>query len=128
MHCIRGSDGTSSSQPVLIERSDGTLVRRLDFGTSGPLTVRSTDLALFVQDRLQPSTRWYLEFGGRVDRDGVINEFNLTPRVAAAVLLNESGTAVLRSGYGLFFERTPSAAGVFQQYRAPPIRATPPTA
>jgi hypothetical protein len=111
-------DGTSQSAPVLIDRSDGTLARRLDFLPSGPQTISSNDLAVYAQDRVQPSTRWYVEFGGRVDRDGVIGRVNFTPRVGSAVLLNESGTSVLRAGYGLFYERTPSAAGVFDRYES----------
>ena len=76
----------------------------------------STDIALFAQDRVQPNSRWYVEFGGRLDRDGVIGRLNFTPRVGSAVLLNESGSAVIRSGLGFFYERTPSAAGAFEQY------------
>ncbi|MQA28626.1 MAG: hypothetical protein GEU82_02145, partial [Luteitalea sp.] len=112
--------GTSASRPVLIRRADGTLVRRLDFSTSTTRqAINSTDVALFAQDRFQPNNRYYLELGARVDRDGVVGRWNVTPRVGAAVLLNEAGTAVLRSGYGLFFERTPSVAGVFDEYEAP---------
>jgi hypothetical protein len=109
-------DGWSESRPVLIQRADGTLARRLDF--LGPTTqsIATTDVALFAQDRFQPGARWYTEFGGRVDRDGVVRQWNVTPRVGAAVLLNDTGTAVLRGGYGLFFERTPSTAGTFDSF------------
>jgi hypothetical protein len=116
-------NGSSISAPVMISRSlygpdPGTLARELTF--SGPITqaISTNDLALYAQDRVQPNTRWYVEFGGRVDRDGVIDRWNFTPRVGVAVLLNESGSAVIRTGYGLFYERTPSAAGVFDEYQA----------
>ncbi len=110
------SDGTSISAPVLIVRSDGSLARRLDF--SGPTTqaVRSVDAAAFVQDRLQPSARWLLEFGGRVDRDGITGRTNAAPRAGAALVLNGAATAVLRGGYGVFYERTPSLAGAFTAF------------
>jgi hypothetical protein len=110
--------GSSVSRPVLIYRADGTLARRLDF--SGPTVqdVRSTDVALFAQDRLQPSPHWYVEYGARLDRDGVTARWNATPRVGAALLLNQSGTSVLRGGFGLFYERTPSVAGAFRQFEA----------
>ena len=110
-------DGSSLSRPVLIEGVDGTLARRLDFS---PLpTVQhtaSTDVALFAQDRFQPTPRWFTEFGVRLDRDGITDRFNLTPRVGAAWLLDESGSTVLRGGFGLFYERTPSTAGAFDQF------------
>jgi len=113
-------EGDSASKPVDIRRTNNTLSRRLDYqGAPMAQGFNSTDLALFAQDRVQPTSRWYVEFGARLDRDGVIGRFNVTPRVGSAVLLNAAGTSVIRSGYGLFFERTPSAAGVFESYQNP---------
>jgi hypothetical protein len=110
-------DGSSASQPILIRRSNGSLARRLDFSPSTTTqSINSSDVALFAQDRIQPTNRWYIELGARLDRDGVIDQLNLTPRVGTALLLNGTGSAVIRSGFGLFYERTPSAAGVFDRY------------
>jgi hypothetical protein len=109
-------EGASASRPVLIRREDGTLVRLLTFNGPTTQSVRSTDVALFAQDRVQPTTRWYVEYGGRLDRDGVLQRWNATPRVGTALLLNESGTQVLRGGVGLFYERTPSVAGAFGEF------------
>ena len=110
-------DGSSASEPVVVETSNGTAVYRLDFSGPTVQSVRSTDVALFAQDRLQPSARWYVEYGGRMDRDGVLDRVNLTPRVGAAVLLDKDGDAIVRGGYGVFFERTPSIAGAFTQFQ-----------
>jgi outer membrane receptor for ferrienterochelin and colicin len=112
-------DGNSVSRTVLIERADGTLARSLDF--SAPVTTQSadtTDLALFAQDRLQPNANWYLELGARVDRDGIVGRFNVTPRIGTAIVLTSSGNAVLRGGFGLFYERTPSTAAVFDDFES----------
>jgi hypothetical protein len=110
---------TSASRTVLIRRSNGTLARRLEFTPASTFQVEnSTDLALYAQDRVQPGDRWYLEYGARLDRDGVLRNMNLTPRVGAAWLLRKDGSSVVRTGYGMFFERTPSVAGVFNQYEA----------
>lgn len=79
---------------------------------------RSTDFAAYAQDRVQPGERWYAELGARIDRDGVLGRYNMTPRVGAAYLLRPDGSSAVRGGYGLFFERTPSVAGVFLQYEA----------
>src|SRR5215831_17621854 len=102
-------DGTSISRPVLIDRSDGSLARSLTFPVPTSESSHTTDVALFLQDRYQPNARWYIEFGGRLDRDGVVQHFNVTPRVGSALVLNKSGSAVLRGGFGLFYERTPSS-------------------
>jgi TonB dependent receptor/Carboxypeptidase regulatory-like domain len=109
-------DGTSDSRPLLIIRSNGVLARRLDFSGPSAQKQRTTDVALYAQDRVQPNSRWFVEFGARLDRDGVIGRWNVTPRIGAALLLNAAGSSVLRGGYGLFFERTPSAAGAFGQF------------
>jgi hypothetical protein len=109
-------DGMSASRPVLIRRQNGTLARRLDFTGPAWQTVESSDVAFFAQDRVQPAMRWYAEYGARLDRDGVLGRWNVTPRVGAALLLNEAGTQVVRGGFGLFYERTPSAAGAFDQF------------
>ncbi len=110
-------DGSSLSRSVLVERTDGTLARSLTYAAA-PATqrVHTTDVALFAQDRFQPNARWYVEFGGRIDRDGVTKQFNVTPRIGTAVLLNKSGSSVLRGGFGLFYERTPSTAGAFTEF------------
>jgi hypothetical protein len=113
---INQYDGTSESRPLLILRPDGTLARRLDFSRPSTQMLRTNDVALFAQDRVQPNTRWYAEYGARLDRDGILDRWNVTPRIGAALLLNKSGNAVLRGGFGLFYERTPSAAGAFEQF------------
>jgi hypothetical protein len=73
---------------------------------------------VFVQDRLQPHSRWYVEGGLRVDRDGVLRRVNVSPRLGTAVVLTASGSAVLRGGWGLFVDRTPSMAGVFTSFES----------
>src|SRR5215831_1927044 len=112
-------DGTSESQPVLIERADGTVVRRLDFPGNSVASVQSvggTEAAVFAQDRLQPHPRWYVEGGLRIDRDGVLGRTNVSPRAGTAVLLTESGSVVVRGGWGIFVDRTPSMAGAFTSF------------
>src|SRR5262249_39774189 len=48
-------EGSSASRTLFIRRSDGTLARRLDFGSPTFQTLRTTDLAIFAQDRMQPN-------------------------------------------------------------------------
>jgi hypothetical protein len=109
-------DGHSASAPVIVARSNGTVARRLDFPGPSVQEIHSLDVAVFVQDRIQPSKRWYVEIGARVDRDGVAEDVSASPRAGVAILLNASATAVLRGGYGEFYERTPSVAGVFRAF------------
>lgn len=109
-------DGDSHSAPVNIRRVDGTLAQEIRFGASPRHTLNSTDVALYAQDRWQLADRVLLEFGVRFDRDGVLEQSHLTPRLGAAINLNAEGTMAARGGIGLFYERTPSIAGVFEQF------------
>ena len=113
-----GYEGTSASGPVLVKGADGTLVRQLAFGGQTQQSVHGTDFAAFAQDRIQPRPRWWVEFGGRLDRDAVTGRTGATPRVGAAVHLDDTGNAVLRGGIGLFYERTPLVAGAFGQFES----------
>jgi len=78
--------------------------------------VTGTEVALFAQDRLQVNSLWHIEAGLRVDRDGVLQRVNVSPRIGTAILLTESGRAVVRGGWGWFVERTPSMAGAFASF------------
>ena len=111
-------DGTSDSHPVVIERTDGTLARRLDYSGETRQSVESVDVAMFVQDRLQLGARWTVDLGTRLDRDGIVDRFNLSPRIGAALLVTSSGTTVIRGGFGLFHGRTPSTVGAFNSFPA----------
>jgi hypothetical protein len=111
-------DGTSESRSVLIERADASLVRRLDFSGPTAQSVGSTEVALFAQDRVQLHPRWFVEMGARLDRDGVLRGTNVSPRLGSALLLTASGSVVLRGGWGLFVERTPSIAGAFTSFES----------
>jgi outer membrane receptor protein involved in Fe transport len=111
-------DSTSASRPILIERPDGTVVRRLDFSGPTVQTASATDAAFFAQDRWQWHPRWYFEGGARVDRDGVLARVNVSPRIGTAVLLTSTGSVILRGGWGLFVERTPSVAGAFTSFES----------
>jgi hypothetical protein len=108
-------DGESTSLPVEVRRADGTLARRITFDGPSHAEVTGTDLGIFVQDRWRPASRLVFEFGGRVDRDGALEQWNLTPRSGAALLLKPDGSMTLRGGAGLFYERSPLVVQAFNQ-------------
>jgi hypothetical protein len=80
--------------------------------------VHSTDVAAFGQDRFQPVSRLSVDFGGRFDYDGITGAASGTPRAGVAWRLDDAGAASIHGGYGLFYERTPSVAGAFDQFES----------
>ncbi len=121
-HLIKGGvdllyatfDGQLETRPIDILREDGTLTQRL---VSGPVGggLNATDVAAFVQDRWHVSNSLLLEYGVRVERDGVFGRVNVIPRVGAAVALDKNRNATIRGGWGLFDEQTPLMAGAYGQ-------------
>ena len=119
-HLIKGGldvlyasfDGQLQMRPIDILREDGTLTRRLVGGpAAGGLT--ATGAGLFLQDRWHVVSGLILEYGVRLERDGVFGRFNVIPRVGAALALDKNRNATIRGGWGLFYERTPLMAGEF---------------
>jgi len=112
-------DGTSASSPVDVRREDGTLEQRIVFGMPGGTTkqhVSSTEGALVAQDHWRMNDRVLVEFGARVDRDGVLRRTNVTPRVGGVVGILPEGRTVARGGIGLFYDRTPLNIGAFETF------------
>lgn len=68
-----------------------------------------------MQDRWHVNNHLLLEYGVRVERDGVFGRANFIPRFGAAVALDPERLATIRGGWGYFFERTPLMAGAFSQ-------------
>ena len=90
---VNNYDGTSESRPFLIERIEwdaGPTSRRL--GARRSQMLPTTDVALYAQDRVQPNSRWYVEFGARLDRDGVVGRWNVTPRIGSGVAAERAGS------------------------------------
>jgi len=106
--------GEHEMRPISILRENGTLIRRLNAGPSA-LQFDATDAAVFVQDRWHVSNHLLLEYGLRVERDGVFGRVNVIPRLGAAVALDDARNATIRGGWGYFYERTPLLAGAFSQ-------------
>lgn len=105
-------DGQLQTRPIDIMREDGTMTRRL---VSGPVVggQSATEASLFVQDRWHVRSSLLVEYGVRVERDGVFGRVNVIPRFGAALALDKNRNAMIRGGWGLFYERTPLMAGAF---------------
>jgi outer membrane receptor protein involved in Fe transport len=116
------------SGPVLVERSDGTPARRLDYSGATRQSVGGVDLAVFAQERLQLGPRWTVDFGARLDRDGIVDRVNVSPRISAAVQLTSSGARCCAAEFELFHGRTPLTVGTFASFPGYRRRATASTA
>lgn len=109
-------DGSSTSRPVEIRRLDGSLAERIAFGPSTTQDVTGTEFAIFAQDRWRLNSRVTFELGMRMDRDGVAERVNWSPRAGGAVSVLPDGRGILRGGFGKFVQRTPLNVDAFASF------------
>jgi len=115
--------GLDQNRPVLILRADGTLYQRYEYQGPGDLDAGVTEFTAFAQDRWQLGGRLTLDAGLRLDWDSLGRQFNLAPRFGFAWLPFPGSTrTVIRGGLGIFYDKIPLNAGVFEQYQA--VRVT----
>jgi hypothetical protein len=119
-HLIKGGvdvlhasfDGEMLTRPIDVLREDGTLTRRL-VGSSASGGFSGTDIAAFVQDRWHVYDKLMLEYGVRIERDGVFAAWHVIPRVGVAMAIDKERNATIRGGWGYFFERSPLMVGAY---------------
>jgi hypothetical protein len=108
--------GTSASRPVEIRRVDGSVAERSVPAAPTRQAVSAAEFALFAQDRWRMGPRVTLEYGLRMDREGVIERLNWSPRGGASITVLPEGRGILRGGVGRFRQRTPLNVGAFGQF------------
>ncbi len=111
-------EGFDSGSPVRIVRPDGTTSGLETFVGGGQLMRDSGGGAAFVQDKWKVSPRLTVDAGLRFDRDGVVRENNLAPRVAFVFLPAKDAGTVVRGGFGLFYNKVPLNVGAFEQFQS----------
>jgi outer membrane receptor protein involved in Fe transport len=109
-------DGASRSRPVEIYDVSGNKISSITFSGNSYQRIRSTDLAAYLQDAWRINERVRLDLGLRLDRNGLLDRYNFSPRIGFTVSLRQQGGSVLRGGAGLFYDRTPLNVGAFESY------------
>lgn len=76
--------------------------------TAAPLHYQyDTEVSAYVEDRWSPMDRLLIEPGVRLDWDEVVRQAELSPRLAATYVVDNSGTTKVSAGIGLVYEETP---------------------
>ena len=108
------ASGRFRYQPILIRRADDTLAQRVDF--DGNAVSRSiNEFGGFVQDRWVVNEKLTIDGGLRFDRDGIVRRSNIAPRLSFLYLPFKNERTIIRSGVGLFYDRTPISVGIFER-------------
>ena len=108
--------GRSESRDVEVRDLADVLLERVSFSKLANQSVQATDMAAYVQDRWRLHDRLLVEYGVRVDRDGVMTTATISPRIGVSWSVWPDSRGVIRGGAGRFVQRTPLMAGAFEQY------------
>jgi Carboxypeptidase regulatory-like domain/TonB dependent receptor len=67
----------------------------------------NSEVSAYAEDRWSITNRLLFEPGIRIDWDSLIHRSDLSPRLAATYVLDDSGNTKLSAGIGLIYESTP---------------------
>jgi hypothetical protein len=108
--------GEFVARPVNILDNQGALLRRIEFLDGEPFDLTDLETHFFGQDHWVVTPRLALDYGLRFERQGITETFRLAPRAGLAWTPFDSQKTVLRSGYGIFYDRVPLSVYAFDKY------------
>lgn len=106
--------GRLNFSPINILRLDGTLAQRIDFQSGSPFVQTFNNIDFFVQDHWTIDPKIALDYGIRFGRDGVTGLNNIAPRFSILYSPFKNGRTVIRSGVGIFYDRSSPISGLYE--------------
>lgn len=104
---------------VIIQREDHTTAQLIHTAAPANLTAVQNEFSFFYQDKWQVRPRFTLEYGVRLDHDGLSQDAaNVAPRAGFVYALTRDNKTAVRGGVGLFYDKIPLNVATFLQYPA----------
>jgi hypothetical protein len=108
----RSYSGSSLSHPVDLLAQNGLVAERIDFQGAGLSRASDAEVAEFIQDHWNLTSRLTLNFGARLSRQTLGRDVAFAPRAGAAYSLN-GGRTVVRASVAEIYAHVPLLAADF---------------
>jgi hypothetical protein len=110
------NDGTFNARPVNIRDENDRLLKRIEFVGGQPFDRADTETNFFGQNHWVMTPRLAMDFGVRFERQGITDTMRFAPRAGLAWVPFSNQRTVIRSGFGLFYDRVPLNVYSFDRY------------
>jgi hypothetical protein len=110
------NDGTFNARPVNIRDENDRLLKRIEFVGGQPFDRSDMETNFFGQDHWVVTPRLAMDVGLRFERQGITETTRFAPRAGLAWTPFGNHQTVVRSGFGLFYDRVPLNVYSFDRY------------
>lgn len=121
------NEGELFARPVNIVDAQNRLLRRIEFVNGKPFDRTDLETTFFGQDHLNITQKLSIDLGLRFERQGISGTTKWAPRIGLAWTPFNDQKTVLRTGYGLFYDRVPLSIYAFYRYPEQQITTYNPT-
>jgi hypothetical protein len=109
-------NGVVTDRPFNILDSSNRLLERVAFTPGQPFRNQDMEYAFFGQDHWSVTRRLALDLGVRTESQALSESFRVAPRAGIAWTPFGDKGAVVRAGFGFFYDRVPLSVYSFDQY------------
>jgi len=113
---LSDNNGSYLARPINIRNRAARLLKRIEFAGGAPYDLSDSEMILFGQDHLVVNPKIALDAGARFERQSVTGVARVIPRMGLVLMPFGNKQTVIRTGYGLFYDRVPLNVLAFDKY------------